>query len=133
MTCIEPLAKVTNGADWYDSLTEQDQELYDVIEERCPEFTKAFAIDCDAFMDKLKDYGITNAKDFEDSFFTAFDYAHDESHYGELVEYVVTECDSMDLPEYLVIDWQASWYQNYRYDFIDIEHDGIVYFFHCNR
>tara|TARA_R100000458_G_C8238007_1_gene217800 strand:- start:783 stop:1184 length:402 start_codon:yes stop_codon:yes gene_type:complete len=132
MTCIEPLTKVTNGADWYDSLTDQDQDLYDVIEERCPEFTKAFAIDCQAFMDALSEHGITTGEQFEDAFFASFDYAHDESHYGEFVEYLVTEVDDRDLPEYLVIDWQASWYRNYRHDFMDIEHDGTVYFFHCH-
>ena len=35
-----------SGADWYDSLTDQDRELYDIIEEMCPEFTKLDAEQC---------------------------------------------------------------------------------------
>ena len=115
---------------WYDSLSEEKQSLYDMIEERCPEFEKLDGEDCQAFMDKLADIGITDADQFEDAFFYSDDYRHDESHYGEFVEFLVTEMNCETLPEFLVIDWQASWYRNYRHDFIDIEHDRIVYFFH---
>lgn len=120
------------AATWYDTLTEQDQELYDMIEELCPEFEKLDGAMCREFMDTLSEYGITTAQQFEDAYFTQFSYAHDESHYGEFVEYIVTEIDCKDLPEFLVIDWQASWYRNYRHDFIDFEFDGEVYFFFAN-
>ena len=120
------------GATWYDNLALVDQELYDMIEDRCPEFTKLNGELCQEFMDTLSDYGIKTADDFESAFFASFDYAHDESHYGEFVEYLVTEVLCDPLPEYLIIDWQASWYQNYRHDFIDIEFDGEVYFFHAH-
>ena len=117
------------GADWYDNLTEQDQELYDMIEDRCPEFTKLDAEQCQEFMDELSELGITTAEQFEDAYFIQFSYAYDESHFGEFVEYCVTEIDCKELPEFLVIDWQASWYANYRHDFSTIEFDGEVYFF----
>ncbi len=117
------------GATWYDNLSLTEQELYDMIEDRCPEFTKLNGELCQEFMDTLSDYGIKTADDFESAYFTQFEYAHDESHYGEFVEYCVTEIDCKELPEFLVIDWQASWYQNYRHDFITIEFDGEVYFF----
>jgi hypothetical protein len=122
----------TTGADWYDNLDEQDQELYDMIEDRCPEFTKLNGELCREFMDELSEYGITTAEQFEDAFFTSFSYAHDESHFGEFVEYIVTEINCQELPEFLVIDWQQSWYSNYRHDFFTIEFDGEVYFFHNN-
>lgn len=114
---------------WYDNLTVQDQELYDMIEETCPEFSKLNGELCREFMDSLSEYGITTAQQFQDAYYTQFSYAHDESHYGEFVEYTVTELECKELPEFLVIDWQASWYQNYRHDFFDIEFDGEVYFF----
>ena len=38
------------GADWYNNLTEQDQELYDMIEDRCSEFEKLDAEQCQEFM-----------------------------------------------------------------------------------
>ena len=129
MTTLTP---PITSADWYDNLAIVDQELYDMIEDRCPEFEKLDAEQCQEFMNMLSDYGIKTADDFESAYFTQFSYAHDESHYGELVEYCVTEIDCKELPEFLVIDWQASWYQNYRHDFIDIEFDGEVYFFFAN-
>ena len=117
------------GADWYDNLSNQDQELYDMIEYRCPEFEKLEHGQCQEFMDELSEYGITTAQQFEDAYFMQFSYAHDESHFGEFVEYIVTELNDQVLPEFLVIDWQASWYRNYRHDFFSIEFDGEVYFF----
>ena len=131
-TCVLHMtvaAAPITGADWYDNLTEQDQELYDMIEDRCPEFTKLDAEQCQEFMDELSDIGITTAEQFEDAYFIQFSYAHDESHFGEFVEYCVTEIDCKELPEFLVIDWQASWYRNYQHDFSTIEFDGEVYFF----
>jgi len=119
----------TTGADWYDNLTEQDQELYDMIEDHCPEFEKLNGELCREFMDELSEYGITTAQQFEDAYWTQFSYAYDESHFGEFVEYLITEVNCQELPEYLVIDWQASWYHNYRHDFFSIEFDGEVYFF----
>ena len=115
--------------DWYNKLSESDQELYDKIEDICPEFQKLDAEMCQEFINELKDYGINDADTFEDAYYYQISYAHDESQYGEFVEYLVTELDCCDLPDYLVIDWQQSWYSNYRHDFIDIEFDGEVYFF----
>jgi hypothetical protein len=122
----------TTGAAWYDNLTEQDQELYDMIEDRCPEFSKYDAAKCQDFMDELSEYGITTAEQFENAYFTSFSYAHDESHFGEFVEFIVTDINCQELPEFLVIDWQQSWYSNYRHDFFTIEFDGEVYFFHTS-
>ena len=123
---------VATATNWYDTLTEQDQELYDMIEDRCPEFEKLDGEMCREFMDSLADHGITTAQQFEDAYYYQLSYAHDESHYGEFVEYLVTEVDCQELPEFLVIDWQQSWYSNYRHDFMDIEFDGEVYFFHVS-
>ena len=119
----------TAPSTWYDTLTEQDQELYDKIDDLCPEFTNWGEL-CREFMDELSEIGITTANQFEDAYWGQHSYAHDESHFGDFVEYIVTEVDCRELPEFLVIDWQASWYQNYRHDFSSIEFDGEVYFFH---
>ena len=123
---------VATATNWHDTLTEQDQELYDMIEDRCPEFEKLDGEQCREFMDLLADHGITTAQQFEDAYWYQLSYSHDESHYGEFVEYLVTEVDCQQLPEFLVIDWQQSWYANYRHDFMDIEFDGEVYFFHVH-
>jgi hypothetical protein len=121
------LPTATTGADWYDNLTEQDQELYDMIEDRCPEFSKYDAAKCQDFMDELSEYGITTAEQFEDAYFWQSDSFHPEA---DFVEYLVTEIDCLELPPYLVIDWQQSWDSNYCHDFISFCFDGEVYFFH---
>jgi len=126
------MAAPITGADWYDSLSPVDQDRYDMIQDMCPEFEKLDAEKCQEFLDILHDYGIEDADKFESAYCTQIDYAYNGQHYGEFVEYLVTEFDDKELPEYLVIDWQQSWYSNYRHDFIDIEFDGEVYFFFAN-
>ena len=117
---------------WLDTLTEQDQELYDMIEDRCPEFETLDGEQCREFMDLLADYGITTAQQFEDAYFYQLGYAHDLSHYREFLEYLVIDLNGQELPKFLVIDWQSSWERNYCHDFFDIEFDGQVYFFFKN-
>jgi hypothetical protein len=117
------------GADWYNSLTEQDRELYDAIEDMCPEFTKYTSEQCQDFMDELSEFGITTAQQFNDAYFWQSDSHHPEA---DFVEYLVTELNCLELPPYLVIDWQKSWDRNYCCDFISFCFDGEVYFFHNN-
>jgi hypothetical protein len=121
--------KTMNGADWYDSLTDEQRELYDMIEERCPEFTKLDAEQCQEFMDELDDIGITTADDFEDRYYYQTNAYNAES---EFAQYYVDELMCLDLNDLgaLVIDWQATWDCNLRYDFNTIELDGETYFFH---
>ena len=116
--------------DWYDSQSEQDQSLYDTIEEMCPEFEKLYGDQCTEFMDQLSDIGITTSEQFMDAYCYQLSSCHDESHFGEFVEYIVTEVNCQELPEFLCIDWMQSWYSNYRHDFSTIEFDGDTYFFH---
>ena len=117
------------GADWYDNLTDQDRELYDMIEDRCPEFTKLDAEQCQEFMDELSEHGITTAEQFEDAYFYQTDGWNPQADFAE---YITTECNCVDLPAYVVIDWQATWDCNLRHDFFTIEFDGETYFFNSN-
>ena len=115
-----------SGSDWYDSLTDQDSELYDMIEDTCPEFTKLDAEQCQEFMDELSEYGITTAEQFESAYYYQTDCYHAEEAFAE---YITTECNCLDLPHYVVIDWQATWERGLRFDFFTIEFDGETYFF----
>ena len=123
----QTIAAPITGADWYDNLTDQDRELYDMIEDRCPEFTKLDAEQCQEFMDELSDLGITTASQFEDAYFYQTDAWNAER---EFAEYITTELNCVELPEYVVIDWQATWNSALCYDFSTIEFDGETYFFH---
>ena len=115
-----------NGADWYDSLTDQDRELYDMIEDRCPVFLKLDAEQCQEFMDELSDIGITTAEQFEDAYY----YQSDSWNTERTSEYITTELNCVELPEYVIIDWQTTWDRALCYDFSTIEFDGETYFFH---
>jgi hypothetical protein len=123
------LTKPMIGADWYDSLTEQDAELYDAIEDMCPEFTKLDAEQCQEFMDELSEYGITTAEQFSDAYYGQYDSWNSVARFAE---YITTEIQCIDLPDYVVIDWKATWDCNLRHDFFTIEFDGETYFFHNN-
>ena len=122
------------GADWYDNLTEQDQALYDMIEDRCSEFSKLDADQCQEFMDELSDHGITTAEQFEDAYFYQTDSWNAER---EFAQYYAEEIMCIDLNDagmnsFLVIDWQATWDCNLRHDFFTIEFDSETYFFCSN-
>ena len=119
------------GADWYDSLTDQDREFYDMIEDRCPEFTKLDAEECQEFMDELSEYGITTAEQFESAYFWQSDSYKPEAEFSE---YVTTELNCLDIPDYVFnhIDWQSMWDCELRHDFFTIEFDGETYFFNSN-
>ena len=120
-----------SGADWYDSLTEQDMELYDMIEDLCPEFTRFDAVQCQEFMDELSEYGITTSDQFESAYFWQYDSHKAEA---EFAEYLTTEINCVDIPDYIYnhIDWQSMWDHELYYDFSTIEFDGETYFFNNN-
>ena len=123
-----------NGRDWYeDVLTEEGRELYDMIEDRCPEFSKLDAEQCQEFMQLLDDIGITTAEQFEDAYYYQTDSWNAERDFAQ---YYAEEIACLDVTNdagmgsFLVIDWQATWDCNLRYDFNTIEFDGETYFFH---
>ena len=117
------------GADWYESLTEQDSALYDMIEDMCPEFTKLDAEQCQEFMDELSEYGITTAEQFDCAYYYQTDSYDAEKLFAE---YLTTEVNCVSLPTYLVIDWQATWDKELRHDFFTIYFEGETYFFSNN-
>ena len=119
-----------NGRDWYeDVLDDQGRALYDMIEDRCPEFTKLDAEQCQEFMDELSEFGINNAEDFESAYYYQTDAYNAEADFAE---YLTTEIQCMDLPDFVVIDWKETWDRNLCYDFFTIEFDGETYFFISN-
>ena len=124
-----------SGADWYDSLTDQDRDLYDMIEDRCPEFTKLDAEQCQEFMDELSEHDITTADEFESAYYYQSDAYNAEvefaQYYAEEIA-GINEFADAGMLSMIVIDWQATWDRNLRYDFFTIEFDGETYFFFFN-
>ena len=125
-----------NGRDWYeDVLDDQGRELYDMIEDMCPEFSKLDANQCQEFMDELSEHGINTAEQFQDAYFYQTDSWNAErdfaQYYAEEIACINQFADAGML-SMIVIDWQATWDRNLCYDFFTIEFDGETYFFSSN-
>ena len=116
-----------NGRDWYeDMLTDDERALYDMIEDMCPEFSKLDASECQQFMDELDDIGINTADHFECAYMYQTDAYNAEAEYAQ---YVHEEMMCTDVPNSLIVDWQATYDYALKYDTNVIEFDGTTYFF----
>ena len=60
--------KMMDATDWYWSLSEEQQNLYDEIEHINPEFSDYEINICKKFLEELKEINITTAKDFSKLF-----------------------------------------------------------------
>ena len=121
-----------SGADWYDSLSDQDRELYDMIEDMCPEFEKLDATKCQEFMDELSELGITTADQFECAYLYQTDEYNAERAFAEYYVHDIACVDQFadaGMLSMIVIDYQETWDRNLSYDINTIEFDGETYFF----
>lgn len=117
--------------EWYGSMTEQQQELYDAIEDSCPEFTKLSTEDCDTFMEELSDIGIETAEQFNDAYCGQHDGWNPEKEFSEELMNELGYVNE-DSPVYFAIDWQRVWNHSLSYDYNTISFDGATYFFRNN-
>ena len=120
-----------SGDDWYDNLTATQQELYDAIEDSCPEFTKLSTEDCDTFMEELSDIGIETAEQFNDAYCGQHDGWNPEKEFSEELMNELGYVNE-DSPVYFAIDWQRVWDHSLSYDYNTIAFDGATYFFRNN-
>ena len=134
MTTLSPafVASSVRFERWYDSKDADTQELIDEIAE-----STSFIIDeaeYDAFINELKDEGITNAEEFCDRFRGEWEGVGDHvttKFTEELCEEVYPTDDLADIYRF-AIDFELVWYQSLRYDFYDMEFKGNTYFFNRN-
>ena len=126
-----PFPSLTSALDaWFDNLDLDRQELYTFIQDNTSLFDdETSPSDCDTFMDELSEYGINTCDDFESAYYWETDSF---SYEADFVEYIVTELSEVELPPYLVIDYQASWDRNYRHDFFCITFGATTMFFSNN-
>jgi len=114
--------------DWHVSLEEQDKELIDEIQEMCGDFSNYTPEECREFMDELSSLGITTASQFEDAL------QYQTESYNACAEFAEEQAEAygcttfIDMP-WVVIDWEASWERNLRYDYSTLEFKGVTYFF----
>jgi hypothetical protein len=93
-----------------------EKDLVSFYEEYCSAGEKIGYDVVDAFVNH---HGISNSEYAEDAFRGVY---HDEATF---TEEVITEVYGYDIPAYVVVDWQATWEQNLRYDYDFI--DGYVF------
>ena len=119
---------LSDGELWYDNLSATQQELYDAIEEGCPEFEKLSTDDCDTFMSELEDIGITTAEQFTEAYYGQQDGCNAGAVFSEelMIEIGAVNDES---PVFFAIDWQRVWDHCLSYDYNAIEFDGVTYFF----
>lgn len=98
-----------------------DVELLERIVYTC-ECTQAQAVDI--ARELRDDYSIIDAEDWDDY------YAYYSDAYGweaEFAQFWLCEVCENEIPEYIVVDWDATWRCNLRYDFHAIEaHNGTL-------
>ena len=128
---IQDSNELEDDEDWYASMSEQQQELYDAIEESCPEFTKLSTEDCDAFMEELSDIGIETAEQFNDAYCGQHDGWNPKKDFSEELMNELGYVNE-DSPVYFAIDWQRVWDHSLSYDYSTIAFDGATYFFRNN-
>ena len=118
-------------AGWYDAKSEDMQELIDEICDRTYHIIDED--EYDAFIEKLADYGITNASQFEDAFQGEW-HGTGERIYAEFSEDLIEQCGYNIEPEFIsnCIDWELVWYSALRYDYNTVEFKGNTYFFHIS-
>ena len=93
-----------------------EKDLVSFYEEYCSAGEKIGYDVVDAFVNH---HGISNSEYAEDAFRGVY---HDEATFAEEV---ITEVYGYDIPAYVVVDWQATWEQNLRYDYDFV--DGYVF------
>ena len=91
-------------------ISDENQELYD---ELCNRYG-ADAID--AF---LEIYDESDLNSFEDAYQGSYDSEAD------FAEQFTTDCYGLDIPSFVIVDWQATWEVGLRYDY-DFQ-DGFVF------
>ena len=91
-------------------ISDENQELYD---ELCNRYG-ADAID--AF---LEIYDENDLNSFEDAYQGSYDSESD------FAEQFTTDCYGLDIPSFVIVDWQATWEVGLRYDY-DFQ-DGFVF------
>ena len=120
--------------DWYDELTDQDQDLYDAICERYEHMDRLDDNQAQEFMDELSEHGITTGDQFRDAHYYSTNSWNAEAEFAQYYAEEIMCCDLNDagMNSYLVIDWQATWDCNLRHDFFTIEFDSETFFFNSN-
>lgn len=111
----------------YEELSDDAKGLYDEIHERIGE--KWAHTEIMEMLGKVQDLGIERADQFGDAL--AFVSDDGWNWQRDFVEDWLSNF-SNEIPDFLVIDYQATWDSTFQYDYDEIEFDGSVYVFNRN-
>ena len=102
------------------TLTTESVELFEEVRDLMEDdYSRAVT-----FCRLLKDEGIETVDQWLDAYLGT-----SESNAQFLEEYLTDIYELQDVPANLVIDWNASWERNYRFDFFVIEYQGERHYF----
>jgi antirestriction protein len=94
-----------------------ENEISEEYQEKYSELCDSYGVDAvDAFLEL---YDEDDLESFEEAYYGSYD---SEADFAE--QFVNDTCD-FDIPSFVVVDWEATWNCNLRYDF-DFE-DGFVF------
>jgi hypothetical protein len=91
-------------------ISDENQELYDELSNRYGEDA------IDAFLEIYDEDDLGN---FEDAYQGGYESEAD------FAEQFTTDCYGLDIPSFVIVDWQATWDQGLRYDYNF--QDGFVF------
>jgi uncharacterized protein (DUF488 family) len=113
---------------WYDSKSEEYQQLIDEISDRTNYIIEEE--EYDSFIEELANYGINAASQFEDTFQLEVE-GYGERVFAEFSEELIESCGYTIEPKFIAncIDWELVWYSSLRYDYQTVEFKGNTYFF----
>jgi hypothetical protein len=110
--------------DDYAELSEDAKALYDEIHDRVGE--KWSHVEIMDFLGEVQDLGIERADQFGDALaFVSDDGWHWQRDFVEDLMEQLGE----SVPDYVVVDHEATWNSALSYDYTEIEYDGSVYVF----
>ena len=98
-------------------LLERIQQVCDVNQAECVEIARQLH----------DDYNVTDESDFDDIFAGVDTGWNCESDFAQ---YWTVDIMNQEIPDFVVVDWQATWDCNLRHDFFTLEYSEGMLFFH---
>lgn len=106
-----------HDGDIYEFINEYGEDALESCYEDYCEYGENYSYEAvDAF---CSEFGVENIGNFQDAYYGEYETPE------IFVENYVNETSTFAIPDYLVIDWEATWNSNFQYDFSFVE--GFIF------
>ena len=104
-----------------------DEDIYTFIEQYSEDALSYYEDYCECGEDYsyeavdafCSEFGVENIRNFQDAYYGEYETPE------IFVQNYVNECCDVNVPDYLVIDWEATWNSQFQYDFSFVE--GFIF------